>query len=573
MERVIQVRAVQGRPAAIWGDAVVVPVFKGKNQPRGGAFTALDRAMRGAISEVLSLGDFSGSLDEVRVLYSRGSAVPRRVLLVGLGDPATFTPEKGRRLGGKVAKTSQELKVKKLALAGVPQGASVDVHRATGSVVEGILLGSYRYDDWKTRDKKSVHLRLLNVAPENGADLKHHQDALNRIAAGCEATLYARDIANRPANDLTPTTLAQTARDLAQATGMKCTVLDYKKAEAAGLLAFCAVAKGSSEPPAFIAIEYSGGPSNQAPIVLVGKGLTFDSGGISLKPAENMDHMKFDMCGAAAVLGALHATAALKLPRNVVGLIPAVENMPGGKAYKPGDVLKTLGGPTIEVRNTDAEGRVVLADALAYAGRYNPEAVIDLATLTGGCVIALGNDAAGLFSNDRDLARRIISSGEETGDRCWELPLWDEYREIVKSDVADLRNATGRPASAITAACFLYAFAERYRWAHLDIAGTAYTERNGSYSPKGATGFGVRLLLHLLEHWPAGKLQAADTKDNSENGRSDRRVAAAEVGVSQNGGQRGGARNRVAAAVGTTGSKGGGGSAVGFREPLGNKRR
>lgn len=569
---------MQGRPAAVWGDAVVVPVFKGKNQPRGGAFTVLDRALRGGLSDLISLGDFSGSFEEVRVLYYRGAAVPKRVILVGLGDPNSFNSEKGRRAGGKVAKTSQDLKIKKLALAGVPQGAGVDVHRATGALVEGILLGSYRYDDWKSRDKKPVHLRSLNVAPENGADLKHHQDALNRITASCEATLYARNIANRPANDLTPTTLAQTAKDLAAATGMKCTVLDYKKAEAAGMLAFCGVAKGSAEPPAFIALEYNGGPTGQAPVVLVGKGLTFDSGGISLKPAENMDHMKFDMCGAAAVLGALHAIAGLKVPRNVVGLIPAVENMPGGKAYKPGDVLKTLGGPPIEVRNTDAEGRVVLADALAYAARYNPEAVIDLATLTGGCVIALGNEAAGLFSNDRDLARRILSSGEETGDRCWELPLWDEYRDIVKSDVADLRNATGRPASAITAACFLYAFAEQYRWAHLDIAGTAYTERVGSYTPKGATGFGVRLLLHLVEHWPGGKREVeateAEMAENSTgNGRAERRAAAAAVTVGQNGKRRGAAANRLTAGVGFAGAKTVKNSAVGFREPAGKKRR
>jgi leucyl aminopeptidase len=368
--------------------------------------------------------------------------------------------------------------------------------------VEGFLLGSYRYDEWKTKDKKPVYVRALNVAPEDDAPLKKHQEALSRIATACEANHVARNLGNRPCNDLTPTTLAQAARDISKAHGLKCTVLDYRKAEALGMHAFCAVAKGSVEPPAFIIMEYSGGPKEQAPVVLVGKGLTFDTGGISLKPAENMDHMKFDMCGAAAVLGTMQGVAALKLPLNVVGIVPSVENMPGGRAYKPGDVLKTLGGPTIEVRNTDAEGRVVLADALAYAGQFHPAAVIDLATLTGGCVVALGHTASGLFSNDRDLTRRIIASGEETGERCWEMPLWDDYREIVKSDVADVRNATGRPASAITAACFLYTYAEKYRWAHLDIAGTAYQEKAGAYAPLGATGYGVRLLLHLLETWP-----------------------------------------------------------------------
>src|SRR5512140_1677167 len=511
MEKSIQVKVVQGRPAENWGDGIAIPVFKGKNRERGQAFRALDRTMRGALADFLKIGDFSGAADEVRVLYYRGAAIPPRVILVGLGEVETLTPERARRAGGKLARTIHDLKLRKVTLCGVPQTPGIDVHRTTGAMVEGVLLGSYRYEDWKTRDRKPGHLRLLNVAPENGADVKHHQDALNRIVAGVEATVYTRDIANRPSNDLTPTALAQAARELADANGMKCTVLDYKKAEALGMHAFCGVAKGSHEPPAFIVVEYSGGPAGQPPIVIVGKGLTFDSGGISLKPAENMDHMKFDMCGAAAVLGTLNAIASIKLARNVVGIIPAVENMPGGRAYKPGDILKTLGGPTIEVRNTDAEGRVVLSDALAYAARYSPEAVIDLATLTGGCVVALGNECAGLFSNDRDLARRIIAAGEETGDRCWELPLWDDYRELVKSDVADLKNTAGRPASAITAPCLTSAFADKYRWAHLDIAGTAYTERNMPYSPKGATGFGVRLLVHLLEHWPSATRQPSET--------------------------------------------------------------
>jgi leucyl aminopeptidase len=572
MERAIQVKAVQGRVAASWGDAVAVPVLKGKGAPRSAAFKDLDKALKGGLTDLVGLGDFAGNGDEVRVLYSRSSAVPNRVILLGIGDGSSLTPEKARRAGGKLAKTLQELKIKRVTLVGIPQGAGLDVHRLTGALVEGVLLGSYRYDDFKTRDVKPVHLRTLNVAPENGADLKHHQNALNHIAAACEASLYTRDIANRPANDLTPTTLAQTARQLAQEFGMKVTVLDYKKAEAEGMHAFCGVAKGSNEPPAFIVLEYWGGPKGQPPIALVGKGLTFDSGGISLKPAENMDHMKFDMCGAAAVLGALRAVGSVKLNRNVVGIIPSVENMPGGRAYKPGDVLKTLGGPTIEVRNTDAEGRVVLADALAYAGRFTPEAVIDLATLTGGCVIALGNEAAGLFSNDRDLARRILASGEETGERCWELPLWDDYREIVKSDVADLRNATGRPASAITAACFLLAFAEKYRWAHLDIAGTAYTERNLPYAPKGATGFGVRLLLHLLEHWPAGRDVSMVRDAASGNGRKELAAVsrAAAVASSENGRRRT-SRDRDAVGVGFGGAREKRSSAVGLGG--GRKRR
>lgn len=503
METSIQVRAIPGRPTAGWGEAVALPLMKGKSAPKGRLFRELDRAVRGALSDLVASGDFGGAADEILVYHARVKTAPRRIILLGLGEKDKLDAEKARRAGGKLAKTAHDLKLKRLVLGGAVPDSGLDPHRITGALVEGLLLGLYRYEDWKTKDKKPVVLKTLQVAPEDGAGMARHQAALSRIAVGCAASLYARNLGNRPANDMTPTALAAAARELAQAAKMKCTVLDYKKAEAEGMHAFCGVAKGSAEAPAFIIVEYSGGATGARPVVLVGKGLTFDSGGISIKPADAMDEMKFDMCGAAAVLGTLKAAAELKLPLNLVGLIPAVENMPGGRAYKPGDVLKSLGGPTIEIKNTDAEGRVVLADALAYAARYKPAAVIDLATLTGACVIALGAAASGLFSNDKDLARRILAAGEETGERCWELPIWDDYRELVKSEVADVKNVAGRPAGAITAACFLLAFAEKYRWAHLDIAGTAYLDHSNSYLPKGATGHGVRLLLHLLESWPA----------------------------------------------------------------------
>ncbi len=500
----LQIKALSGKPAASWGDAVVVPVLKGNAGGGGTLFKSLNTTLKGGLADLVKLGDFTGKCDEIHVVYAKGKTLPARVILIGLGDAKSFTVEKGRRLGGRLAKKIQELKLKKVTLGGVPEKAGIDVHAATGAIVEGLCLGTYRYDDWKTKDKRAVTLKSVGVAPEDDAPLKQHQQALNRIAAGAAAAHVARDLGNRPCNDLVPTTLAKAAKEICAEHGMKCTVLDYKKAEALGMHAFCAVAKGSAEPPAFIVMEHMGGPKGQAPVVLIGKGLTFDTGGISLKPAENMDHMKFDMCGAGAVVGTMHGVGLLKLPVNVVAIIPSVENMPGSRAYKPGDVLKTLGGPTIEVRNTDAEGRVVLADALAYAARFKPQVVIDLATLTGACVVALGGAAAALFSNDRDLARRLTASGEETGERLWELPLWDDYREIVKSDVADVRNSAGRPAGAITAACFLYAFAEKYRWAHLDIAGVAYSDKASAYAPGGATGFGVRLLIDLLARWPSG---------------------------------------------------------------------
>jgi len=501
MHTSLNVKVVTGRPQASWGDAIAVPVWKGKGAPRGTLFTTLDKALKGALTDVLALSDFNGG-DDIKTIYTRSKGLPARVLLVGMGEAKTANPTRARKAGVRLARALHEAKARKVTIGAMPEvRGAMGTHTLTGSLVEGLLYGAYRFEDFKTLEPRPVLLRQVLVAPEDSAPVRQHQQALDRISAIVDATQFARDLGNRPCNDLVPVTLAEAARQVATAGGLKVTILDYKKAEAAGMHAFCAVAKGSAEPPAFIVIEYHGGKKGEAPIVLVGKGLTFDTGGISLKPAENMDHMKFDMCGAGAVLGAMKAIAALKVPKNVVMLIPSVENMPGGRAYKPGDVLKSLGGPTIEVRNTDAEGRVVLADALAYARRFKPAGVVDLATLTGACVVALGHECAGLFSADEKMVARLSAAGESTGDRLWRMPIWDEYRDMVKSDVADVRNSVGRAAGAVTAACFLETFAGGYPWAHVDIAGPAYNEQVTAYGPKGATGFGVRLLVHLVENW------------------------------------------------------------------------
>ena len=278
-------------------------------------------------------------------------------------------------------------------------------------------------------------------------------------------------------------------------------VLDAKEMKDLNMNALLGVASGSFLPPKFIILEYGGGKKSEAPVVLVGKGLTFDSGGISIKPSEKMDEMKSDMAGGAAVMGTIMAVSDLHLPVNVVGLIPATENLPGGKAYKPGDVLKSMSGQTIEVVNTDAEGRLVLADALAYAGRFQPAAIIDIATLTGACIVALGDHVAGLLGTDDDLKRRLKEAAEITGERIWELPLWEDYHEQIKSDVADYKNSGGRAAGTITAAAFLHKFVGNYPWAHLDIAGPAWLTKANPYIPKGASGVGVRLLVRFLTDW------------------------------------------------------------------------
>jgi leucyl aminopeptidase len=316
-----------------------------------------------------------------------------------------------------------------------------------------------------------------------------------------EAACLVRDLGNQPGNVATPTMLAQTAQRIAQQHGLRCQVLDRVQIEELGMGAFMSVARGSQEPPKFIILEHNADHEDLQTLVLVGKGITFDSGGISIKPGEKMEMMKFDMSGGAAVLGTLQAVAQLDLPLHVVGLVPATENLPSGTATKPGDIVRALSGKTIEVINTDAEGRMILADALAYAQRYQPAAVIDLATLTGACVVALGHHAIGLMGNNLELIARLKEAGQASGERVWELPLWEEYHEQLKSDVADMKNVGGRPAGAITAAALLSKFAEGYPWAHLDIAGTAYTDEEKSYIPKGGTGVGVRLLVELLRNW------------------------------------------------------------------------
>ena len=323
----------------------------------------------------------------------------------------------------------------------------------------------------------------------------------NAIAAG---VTMAREFGNRPGNVCTPSWLGQQAKKLGKQFDLDVEVLDRKEIAKLGMGSFLAVAQGSAEPPRFIVARYDGAAKAQAPVVLVGKGITFDTGGISLKPGAEMDEMKFDMCGAASVLGTLKAVSAMRLPMNVVGLIPATENMPGGNAIKPGDIVTTLSGQTVEILNTDAEGRLILCDALTYAERYKPAAVVDIATLTGAMVVALGHVATGLFSNSDNLARELLGAGDSAWDRAWHMPLWDDYQDALKSNFADIPNIGSRAGGSITAACFLSRFTKAFPWAHLDIAGTAWK----SGSEKGATGRPVSLLSHFLAHRAATSVDA-----------------------------------------------------------------
>lgn len=483
-------------------DAVIAGVFE-KTKKLTGAAAALDRASGGHISRLLKSGDVSGKLYKTAPLYPLGLNV-QRVVLVGLGREKECTPDRLRGAAAAGARAARDLGAKTLL---VPLGfaeCGLSAGQKAQALVEGVLLGLYRFREFKTshNDNGAKNLAACTLLAEAGDDLAGAKKGALRADIISQAACLARDLVSRPSNTATPGHLAQTAKAMAARHGLKCTVLDAARIEKLKMGAFAAVARGSHEPARFIILEHKPRLKTKAPpVVLVGKAITFDTGGISIKPAHGMEEMKTDMSGGAAVMGALQAAAALKLPVHVVGLIPATENMPGGRALKPGDVVTSMSGKTIEIISTDAEGRLILADALTYARRYKPAAVIDLATLTGACVIALGHAASGLMGTDEGLLKKIQAAADATGEKVWQLPLFDDYGEQIKSDIADLKNVGGRPAGTITAACFLKEFAGSGAWAHLDIAGTAWAQKPGPYIPKGATGVGVRLLVELLSQW------------------------------------------------------------------------
>ena len=456
----------------------------------------IDKAAHSHISELMSRGDMDGKAGSTLLLHNVPSIPSDRVLLVGLGKKKEFS-EKAyiAAIHSAVKKLNEtgaaeahfflaEIPVRKRSLAWRIRQAAISIQE-----------NFYRFDQFKSTHKAPpVSLRQLIFAIENRKALAMAEEALVQGLAIASGITLAKTLGNLPGNVCTPTYLAVTAEQLAKEHSLDCQILEHADMESLGMHALLSVAKGSHQPPKLIVLQYKGGKPSEKPLVLVGKGITFDSGGISLKPGPEMDEMKFDMCGAASVLGTIKAVAQMKLPLNLTVIIPASENLPGGAASKPGDIVTSMSGQTIEILNTDAEGRLVLCDALTYAERFKPKIVIDVATLTGACVIALGAVATGLFSNDDDLARELLNAGEEAQDRAWQMPLWDDYQDLLKSNFADMANIGGRAAGSISAACFLSKFTEKFEWAHLDIAGTAWK----SGSKKGATGRPVALLSHYL---------------------------------------------------------------------------
>ncbi len=484
-------------------DGIVLNLFEGVDAP-GGATGAANKALNGGIGSLIADGDFTGKFKQTSVLYPQRGIAAKRIILVGLGKQEEFTLDHVRQVSAVAAQQARKLGAKGLTTI-VHGGGAGGLHTADAAqaVVEGTVLGTYRFSRYKTGDPDDANEldRLTLVEFDAAKQAEVERGALiGRIVA--DGACLARDLVSHPGNEMPPTVLAERAREMAGGVGLSCEVLDENRIAEEGMRTLLAVAQGSAQPPRFIVLEHDGGKTDDPPVVLIGKGITFDTGGISIKGSEGMWDMKFDMGGAAAVIGAMQATARLNLPVRTVGLVAASENMPGSRALKPGDIIRSMLGKTIEIRSTDAEGRLVLADAVTYAARYKPAAAIDLATLTGACVIALGHEASGLISNNDGLADEIARAGGRTGEIAWCLPILEGHREQIKSDIADIKNTGGRPAGAITGAAFIEAFVQDFPWAHLDIAGTAWTDKDRPYIPKGGTGWGVRLLVDFLRNRP-----------------------------------------------------------------------
>lgn len=475
-------------------DLLVIPFWKTKTK-------AEPAAKIGKLDEVveppIAAGDFDGSLGSFCAVYTSSKSEPR-VMLLGLGEEEEITTERLRRATGSIVKWCHKHKAKKIAYLFHGVKGMTELAIARG-LTEGFLLANYYYGKHKTPSKKDPvliqELDFIEIDPKGF----HVAEEAAMVA---ESVYMARDLVNGNADDVNPQHLAQTAKDIAKKhKSVKTTVLTKKQIEAEKMGLILAVGRGASHDPAFIVMQYKGDPKSKDNTVVVGKGVTYDTGGLNLKPTGSMETMKSDMSGAAASLGIMEATARLKLKVNLTVVIPSVENSIDANSYKPGDVYTSYSGKTVEIGNTDAEGRLILADALAYTvKKLKPTRIIDFATLTGAIVIALGHDAAGLFSTNDALADGLIRSGIHTYERCWRMPLFEEYKEQLKSDIADLKNSGGRPAGSVTAALFLNEFVGDIPWAHIDIAGTAYLEKPKQYFPIHATGFGIRLIVDFLRN-------------------------------------------------------------------------
>ncbi|MGA2677737.1 MAG: leucyl aminopeptidase [Sedimentisphaerales bacterium] len=511
MKRIIEVE-LKTRPAALAEcktQMLAIGHFSDGKKPLP-EIIELCKKLGGAIEQVVKLGDFKGKTGTSALIYGNNRIGAQRVLIVGLGEQKKATIDTIRQAAALAANKAVSMKAKSLALAiHKPFGAIFDPGLLAQAMAEGIYYGSFRYDEYITSDEDGrTDSLVVEVIDDNAAKMKRLEEGLLKGAIIGKAQSYARALANRPGNVINPPSLAAEAKKLAKNTkGLSCKVLDEKQLAKLGMGGILAVGSGSKTPPRLIIVKYAPkGKANKLPTVaLVGKAITFDSGGISIKPAQNMEQMKLDKTGGIAVLAAAKAAAELKLPVNLMAIVPSAENMPSGTSYRPGDIVTTYSGKTVEIQNTDAEGRMILCDALHYAVKQNCDVIIDVATLTGACVVALGTFMAGLMGNDEQLNKNLEEAAKNSGEKVWQLPCGDEYADEMKSKIADLKNSGGRWGGACTAAAFLRQFVGDKKWAHLDIAGVDCLEKPTASAAEGASAFGVRLLTTYLMNLTSGK--------------------------------------------------------------------
>ena len=493
----MEVKAITADITSVKADAIVVNLFEGVEHP-GGATGAVDKALDGAISKLIEQGEAKGKLGEISIIHSLGKIPAHIVAVAGLGKQSELTPDRIRGISAEFCRYLRKLNCRTIAT--IIHGAGVggiEPEAASQAITEGSLLGLYRFQKHITKEPENQDIEELLIVEREAGKLTAVEQGCKKGKLIAEATNWARDLINEPSNYMTPTDMAKVAEKLSKTHGLSLTIMDREQMKKEGMGALLGVAQGSLQPPKLIVLSYKGDKTSSNTLGFVGKGITFDSGGLSIKTSEGMTEMKSDMAGAASVIAALGAIAQLKPKVNVTAVVPATENLPGGNALKPGDILKAVNGKTIEVVNTDAEGRLILADALSYAVKQRLSPLVDLATLTGACRVALGDIYSGILGNSPELIERVIKAGADTGERLWQMPMHEDYKKLNKSDVADIKNSGGRWAGTITAAHFLAEFVGDTPWVHIDIAGTSFRDKEHGYLVKGATGVGVRTLINL----------------------------------------------------------------------------
>jgi leucyl aminopeptidase len=477
-------------------DALVVAVFEGE-KPEEGALAEINKRSNGVITSLVETGEFTGKSGESAYVHNPGDMKAQRLLLVGVGKREEFTTDNVRKMAGTAARTLRGKKARSFAILRPKELAQLPISEGAQAATEGALISLFDPDKYHTSDKTESRLETMILVAPN-ADLDELKRAIERGRIIAEATNFAREIINEPANVITPTELARRAEEVAKDYGLEIDVLDETRMKDLGMGALLGVAQGSAEPAKIIVLTYLPKTQSSETIAIVGKGITFDTGGISIKPSDGMEKMKYDMAGGATTIGAMRAIAQLKPSVNVIGIVPTTENMPGGRAQRPGDVVRAMSGKTIEVINTDAEGRLILADAVAYARKLGATKIVDLATLTGAVSVALGDVYVAVLGTDQAWIDQVLAAGKKAGEKIWQLPLDKEYREQIKSEIADIKNIGGRKAGTITGAYFIREFVEDTPWAHLDIAGTAWNENGKPHLAVGPTGVGLRTLVNLV---------------------------------------------------------------------------